>query len=106
MLKEMFEEKLKKVKPHKMSTLESSVEKEHYPTVYLTSDTLPEIKDWEVGEEYKIVMIVEQKSKSMNVEGKEEKYNADFAIKKIGCMDMEGSEDEEDSKEKLKEKYL
>jgi len=107
MLKELFEEKLKKVKPKKMEMSESS-EKEHYPNFYLSSDTLPEIKDWEVGEEYKIVMTVEQKSKSMHSEGREEKYNADFDIKKIGCMkNNEGEEEnEEDNKQKMKEKYL
>ena len=41
----------------------------NYPTAYLGADQMPEIKDWEVGEEYtlKVVVVLSQRTE---VEGK------------------------------------
>uniref|UniRef100_A0A6H1ZVT6 Uncharacterized protein n=1 Tax=viral metagenome TaxID=1070528 RepID=A0A6H1ZVT6_9ZZZZ len=99
MLKELLKEKLEKVKPKK-SELTAEVAQPNFPSLYLSSDTLSEIEDWEVGDEYYIVMKVEQKGKSMRTEEKKEIYNADFDIKEIGVLD------EEEKKEDLKKKFL
>ena len=36
------------------------------PSFNVTSEQIPEIKDWEVGEKYRLVIEVEQKSKAEN----------------------------------------
>lgn len=96
MLKELLEEKLKEVEPEKPQEIKDSIG-EYYPSLYLNSDTLPEIKDWDVGEEYYLVMKVEQKSKSANINEKEERWAADFDIKEIGVLEM--------NEKSLKDKY-
>lgn len=104
MLKETFEAKLKKVKPEKMDMPESS---EYYPSVHFDSKTLPEIKDWKVGEEYVVVVKAKMKSYSEHKEG----ADASFDIVEIGVLDKEVDDkddegDMETSKAKLKKKYL
>ena len=93
------------VKPTKMSEqMVGMGKKEYYPNICLSSESLPEIKDWEVDGEYVIVLKVKQTSKSMNTEGKKETYHADFDIKEIAYLDkeddkkedkMEGEDDDE-----------
>lgn len=61
----------------------------YYPSIHLSSKTLPEIKEWEVDGEYFILMKVTQKFKSMKTEGKEEVYHGCFDIKEIGYIDHE-----------------
>jgi hypothetical protein len=112
MLAEMLKEKMEKVKPEKMGEMDKPA-KEYFPSFCLNSKTLPEIKDWEVGEEYYLVLKVEQKSKNMHADDKDEKWHADFDIKEIGVLDKEDQVDEEDAsddkmldKKELKKKYL
>lgn len=98
MLKKMLEEKLKKVIPKKTEMVEEA--SEMYPTLFLSSDALPEIEDFEVGKDYELVLKVEQKSKNMRKEGKNNVCSAEFSIKKAGVL-----ESKEDNKS-IKEKYV
>jgi len=110
MLKQTFEEKLKKVKPEKNGMPEVK-SKEYFPSVHFDSKTLPEIKDWEVGEEYVVVMKLKQTSYSEHENDKENTADASFDIVEIGVLDKEDNnetDDEEDlkiSKAKLMNKY-
>ncbi len=107
----MLEEKLKAVKPRKMENIDVPTG-EIYPTVCLNDKALPEIKDWEVGEEYYLVLKVEQTRKDMNSDDGGENWHADFNIKEIGVLDdmedemMDDEEDTEMDKQSLKKKYL
>lgn len=73
------------MKMHKVHPLEgmegpASVEK-MYPMIHLTELDLPEIKDWEVGKDYAIVLKVTQKEKREVMGGMME---AHFDIKEVG----------------------
>jgi hypothetical protein len=70
---------MKKIKPHG-GGVEVSSEK-YYPSIYLSSKDLKEIKDWEVGKNYKVVLEIKQKSKS---EDADKAISASFDIIKIG----------------------
>lgn len=113
MLKKMFEEKLSKIKPKKESLPEP--ENSSLPSLYLSSSELPEIEDFEVGEEYYLIMKVKQESKSSSEYDDKKKCSATFKIKEIGVLDEEEDEksespehekSESDSKESIKKKYL
>ena len=69
--------KLKVVTPR---SLEMPKETKYYPGLSLSSEDLPVIKDWKVGETYKLE--VEIKEKSMR-EDEKKKVHADFDIRKI-----------------------
>lgn len=108
MLKALLEEaKLKKVKPHKMEEV-STPSKEYFPSFHLDGEVLPEIKDWDVDEDYYIVMKVTQRSKSMDTVDGKEKYHASFDIKEIATLDDvedEPKDDKQSKKDKLKKLY-
>lgn len=98
-----MEEKLKKVKPEKGGSM-AGMNKPYYPNLYIDSQSLPEIKDWKVGEDYYLVVKVTQKSYSMrSTDDGEMKGHADFDIKEIGVLDYKEENDEE--KETIKKKY-
>lgn len=110
MLKELLKEKLNKVKPEKGGELVSS--KEYFPTLYLKAEDLPEIKEWEVGEDYYLLLKVTMRSKEEYETSNEERCSASFDIKEIG--DIEGKkeeyeddydDDEELTKAELMKKY-
>lgn len=105
MLKDLLNESVKKtvkaytVKPEKMDL---NVEKgiKFYPSMHIDSEMLPEVKDWDVGEEYYVVMKVRQKSKSMEASDKGERCNGYFDIYEIAALEApESKEDETKEKE-------
>lgn len=110
MLKELLKEKLNKVKPEKDEEPVSS--KEYFPTLYLKAEDLPEIKEWEVGEDYYLLLKVTMRSKEEYETSNKEHCSASFDIKEIG--DIEGKkeeyeddydDDEELTKAELMKKY-
>lgn len=114
MLKDLLSEQLKKtvavyaVRPEKSSMDEpcKMSNSEYRPSIYLDSDALPNIKDWEVDEEYYILMKVKQCSKSMNTVGKEEKYDGRFEIMEVAALEAgESKEHEEKEDEGIKKAY-
>lgn len=57
--------KLKKIKVEEPKGLDVVSEKAWcYPTLHLDTSVVPEMKDWEVGEEYEMVIRVKQKSRN------------------------------------------
>lgn len=73
--------KLKTITPIKPKEFK---EKPHYPTIYLSSKDLPDIKNWKVGETY--TLIIQAKQTSMR-EDEDKKIEASFDIKKIATND-------------------
>lgn len=78
---------MKSIKPETMSDM--STEKEWYPHLDLSSDEIKEIKNWEVGKNYKIVLEVRQVSKR---EDKDKKISACFEVRKVGVENKEYKE--------------
>lgn len=78
---------MKMVKPETMADM--SPEKEWYPHLDLSSDEIKEIKNWEVGKSYKIVLEVRQVSKR---EDKDKKISACFEVRKVGVENPEYKE--------------
>lgn len=111
MLKELLDEKLKKVKPEKGGETVSS--KEYFPTLYLEAKDLPEIKEWEVGEDYYLLLKATMRSKEEYETSDEERCSASFNIKEIGNIEGKKGEyedeyeddDEELTKAELMKKY-
>lgn len=93
MLKDLLNEQVKKavktytVKPEKMS-MSLEEEMKHYPSIYFDSKTLPEVKNWNVGEEYYVLLKVKQMSKSMSMDSKEEMCDARFEIHEISALEV------------------
>ncbi len=70
--------KLKKIKSgKKVIGLDMPMMDSYPPTVHLNDTQVPEIKDWDVGETYQIVMDVKQTSKS---EDKNGNVNSSFEV--------------------------
>lgn len=98
MLRELLKEKLNKVKPEKGGEPVSS--KEYFPNIYLKAKDLPEIKEWEVGEDYYLLLKVTMRSKEEYETSNEERCSASFDIKEIGSVEGKNKmEDEEDEYE-------
>ena len=78
--------------------------KEYFPSISLDSRVLPEIKDWELDEEYTVVLKITMKSKSMNTRGekKEEVYDGYFDIKEAGVVETTKEEKKEEGDNKVK----
>lgn len=60
----------------------------HEPHLHLTSDNLPELKKWKVGETYTLLLEVKQTGMHMGSymdsdEDGESKVSADFKVKKV-----------------------
>lgn len=99
----MLRDILAKMKPTDIEQYEVKPEKysgvpmgdTYLPTLCLNDKALPEIKDWDVDGEYVLVLKVKQKSKSMNTQGKEERYHADFEIKEIAYLDTKDDKKED-----------
>lgn len=80
-----------------MESVSSMKNQTYYPSLYLSSEDLPDIKDWEVKEEYFLLLKVKMKSKN----AREDECSADFDIHEIVTGDVETVEDEdEDDKPK------
>ena len=70
-----------------------------YPHLDLDSKQLPEIKDWKVGQKYRLIIEVKATRKAMNErEGKEAKEDMCFEIHKIGVGEKEMSSEEKTDK--------
>lgn len=68
------------------------------PSLYLSEKDLPEIRAWEVGNEYKLCVVVKQRSKTVHGYDKEKNsIHADFEIQSIKAID--GSSSSKDFKE-------
>ena len=65
---------------------------EYPPTLHLTGKQVPEIKDWDVGEEYEMVVRVKQTSKSENKDGM---VDASFEVTAYKAMDEMSDSDME-----------
>lgn len=65
----------------------SHVEPRFQPTINLSDKDLPEIKDWEVGKTYHLMMVVEQTSLRKNefLESDKE-FHASFNIKSVKAV--------------------
>lgn len=84
----MAKEVMHKVKGEKFSTFPAKTER-ILPTVRLTDEDLPEIKNWKVGEKYTLVMEVEQTSMRQGNEwessaSKDKRIHATFKITSVG----------------------
>jgi len=65
----------------------------YLPTLYFDEKQVPEIKDWEVGEEYDVVLRLKQTSKNENeLEPDENNLNAGFNIVAYKVLDSEMSD--------------
>lgn len=63
------------------------------PTVDFTSDELPEIKDWKVGEEYYVLVCVKQERITTKIDDKgKEKHCASFKVVSVKTYDEEKGE--------------
>ena len=64
----------------KSLTSESPSREKWYPSLHLTSEDLSEIKNWEVGKTYKLVLEVKQTSKAQYSKGR---IDGSFDVKGI-----------------------
>ena len=69
--------RLKTIKPKKHGI--DVPEKPYYPSFHISSKELPEIKNWEVGRKYRILLETRQVGKREDEEG----ISGDFEIRKI-----------------------
>ena len=107
LLKQLSQKTVKEytVKPE-ASGLSSVKEEKYYPSIYFDSKTLPDIKSWEVGEEYCVMLVVRQMSKSMNESKGGVQVDARFDILKVAAAEMpEKSEQKTDQSDNLKKIY-
>ena len=111
MLKELLKEQTAKtvrsylVNPEKHNEGNEYVptaERQH-PSIYFDSKTIPEIKDWEVDEEYCVMLKIKQISKSMNTRGKKEIYDGQFEIHEVVVIEKE--EKKEKPKSNIEKMY-
>ena len=62
------------------------MDSEYYPHLDLSSDEIKEIKNWEVGKSYKVVLELRQISKR---EDKDKKISACFEVREVEVEDDE-----------------
>lgn len=75
--------KLHKVKPRSFKEeMVAPDNQRRYPGFHIDDDHLPEVRDWQIGRFYKIVMLVKQVDAS-------EKHGAGFEIHEIGGVATE-----------------
>lgn len=84
----MAKEKMHKVIPETYPNKSVEAKVKVYPTFRLGDDDLPELKDWEVGKKYVLVMEVEMKSKQQgnewNDSSTDKQIRASFKITNVG----------------------
>lgn len=90
----MKDEKMHKVKGESFGMDMPAKKTRILPTIRLTDEDLPEIKDWKVGEKYTLVMEVEQISMRQGDEwqgadNKDKRIHATFKITNVGVEDAE-----------------
>lgn len=78
-------------KPYKprrdLEPSEGYVEPEWNPSVSFDEKQLPEIKNWQVGEEYTIVLKVKQTSSRLQGPDHDQRMAADFDIQQVGALE-------------------
>ena len=84
--------KLKKIS--KESYDEPKLGGTYLPTVSLDTKQVPEIKDWEVGETYHVVLAIKQTSKSQNESNGNKTTSAYFEVTGYKVLDHEMSDDD------------
>lgn len=95
MLKELLKEQRAKtvksylVTPEKHDESMGEPTQEERPSIYFDSKTIPEIKDWEVDEDYCVMLKIKQVSKSMHTRGKKEIYDGRFEIYEVAVIKKE-----------------
>ena len=52
-------------------------------TIYLSDKDLPELKRWDVGKSYKVIVEMEQTGKNINEHGSTKRTNGTFEVKSI-----------------------
>lgn len=75
-----------------MGPMKQKKSEPRYPTIRLELDTLPEAKDWKVGESYHLEMEV----KMVGISQSRFDNSAEFEIRQIGTEDQEENDDEDD----------
>jgi len=73
--------RMKTVKPQSFDK-PIDISEKHYPTIYLSLADIPAAKNWKIGEKYKIMLEVRQKSMTQNDD--KDKGSVTFDILKIG----------------------
>jgi len=58
-----------------------------YPNLYLSVNQLPELREYEVDEELKMVIIGKITGHSLREKGDKSEENFDISIKKIACLE-------------------
>ena len=95
----MLKEMLKKIKPETYDEPSMGSPEAYYPSFCLSSDNLPEVKDWDIDKDYYLVMKVTSKSKSMMTKGKKEVYESSFDIKEVGVKEIEEKKEDNSLKQ-------
>ena len=80
--------KMHGVKPKKMMGLEMAKNERMMPRITLDFSTLPEGKEWEVGDKYRIVLDVEQVGRHIDERKGDEHGYAEFEILKSGGEEL------------------
>lgn len=66
------------------------------PTICFNYDQLPEAKEWEVGEEYTVMLVLKQTSKHESERNDNGGGSASFDVVKIATQDDEEYEDDDE----------
>jgi len=75
------------VKETPMMTIKESKMEIYRPSIEFSELELPEIKDWKIGEKYKVIMEIEQVSvKKKDYGPNKGKICAEFKVHKIGIL--------------------
>lgn len=61
------------------------------PSLFLNAEELPEVKNWEVGNEYTLLVTVKQTGKDIHEYNKKKSISAHFEICKIKPVDSSAS---------------
>lgn len=109
MLKELLKEQTAKtvksylVNPEKHDNdMGAPIEAER-PSIYFDSKTIPELKDWEVDQEYCVMLKIKQVSKSMHTKGKKEIYDGRFVVHEVAVIEKQ--EKKQKPKSSIEEAY-
>lgn len=88
-----FMTKLNKVIPETQKSFKEMNKVKIFPTFQLDSEDLPELADWKVGENYTLIMEVEEISmrqgQEWQGEDKDNKVKATFKVLKVGVEEPE-----------------
>ncbi len=92
-------EEYKDVTPETYGPMESSKETKYYPSISLKLEDIPEAKDWEIGKQYTIGIVVEM----TNMRKSEDESSVGFDILAVkageetsGYSDADAGDDEDE----------